>query len=96
MFLSNKDNSTFTPYCSSFLIECVEFLFPEKLELMKEPNNHEKDQDEKTDDESEDKITDEKKMIDSDTSGISHWICPLKMPSKNVLNQWLCPLKQIS
>lgn len=39
---------------------------------MKEPNNHEKDQDEKTDDESEDKITDEKKMIDSDTSGISH------------------------
>lgn len=38
---------------------------------MKEPNNHEKDQDEKTDDdESEDKITEEKKMIDSDTSGI--------------------------
>lgn len=51
----------------------------EKLELMKEPNNHEKDQDEKTDDESEDKITDEKKMIDSDTSDESSKIIPTNL-----------------
>lgn len=37
---------------------------------MKEPNNHEKDLDEKTDDdETEDKNTDEKKLFNSDTSG---------------------------
>ncbi|CAG2255021.1 Sarcolemmal membrane-associated protein [Mytilus edulis] len=43
----------------------------EKLESMKEPNNHEKDLDEKTDDdETEDKNTDEKKLFNSDTSVI--------------------------
>ncbi|VDI26356.1 Hypothetical predicted protein, partial [Mytilus galloprovincialis] len=41
----------------------------EKLESMKEPNNHEKDLDEKTDDdETKDKNTDEKKLFYSDTS----------------------------
>lgn len=40
---------------------------------MKEPNNHEKDLDEKTDeDETEDKDTDNNKFINSDTSGIDN------------------------
>lgn len=40
---------------------------------MKEPNNHEKDLDEKTDeDETEDKDTDNNKLMNSDTSGIDY------------------------
>ena len=40
---------------------------------MKEPNNHEKELDEKTDeDETEDKDTDNNKLINSDTSGIDY------------------------
>lgn len=49
----------------------------EKLELMKEPNNHEKDLDEKTDeDETEDKDTDNNKLINSDTSDEQTKIIP--------------------
>ncbi|XP_071141810.1 sarcolemmal membrane-associated protein-like isoform X22 [Mytilus edulis] len=52
----------------------------EKLESMKEPNNHEKDLDEKTDDdETEDKNTDEKKLFNSDTSDETSKIIPTSL-----------------
>ncbi|XP_063405554.1 sarcolemmal membrane-associated protein-like isoform X8 [Mytilus trossulus] len=52
----------------------------EKLESMKEPNNHEKDLDEKTDDdETEDKNTDEKKLLNSDTSDETSMIIPTSL-----------------